>query len=327
MLLGASVLGLAIAPFSCYNWSFGILGGLVFLMFGIWLAFYHYLSLQSPGEQRVANIKRMKSDARAETNRCYQAERKLAEENRNIAAEARKARRQELEMKNRVAATKYKEEFDKELAGRRRTLKDTEQTLKALEEKWWKRVEMHRLDRGKIAEKIRVLVSECRSLGSNYQGEQQQLTSRSEVTARVRHMRLHLIADADIPLIGAGRQQVLASHGIFTAADIELCRIHGIRGFGEVLTSNLMAWKEEVFRQFRFDPATAVSPAERSSITAKFQQRQNQIFAELARQKDNLETLLKACQKSLSNLDPDLRRAVALYEQAEAGLLLLDGKR
>src|SRR5262249_43841022 len=100
-------------------------------------------------------------------------------------------------------------------------------------------------------------------------------------------------------------------------------RIDRIKGFGKALTGNLVEWKKEVLRQFRFDPASDVSPAEQRSITVKFRNGQQQILAELSRQLRNLELHAPACQSALQKLIPELQRAVALHEQAEANLHLL----
>ena len=173
---------------------------------------------------------------------------------------------------------------------------------------------------------MHTFISDCRGLASQYEIEVQRLVANAEAMARIRHLRLHLIADADIDKIGAGRKQVLASNKIFTAADVDDYRIQGIKGFGDVLTRNLLAWKEEVVRQFRFDQATAVSPTEQRSITVRFRSRQQQILIELSRQIENLESLAPACGSALRKLIPELKRAVALYEQANADLCLMDGK-
>src|SRR5689334_21195054 len=110
-------------------------------------------------------------------------------------------------------------------------------------------------------------MSECRGLASEHQDELRRLTANAEAAARLRHLRLHSIADADIPKIGAGRKQTLAAHKIFTAADVDRDAIRRIKGFGDVLTSNMLAWKEGVLRRFKFNPATGVSPAEQRPVT------------------------------------------------------------
>jgi DNA-binding helix-hairpin-helix protein with protein kinase domain len=140
-------------------------------------------------------------------------------------------------------------------------------------------------------------------------------------------MRLHLIADADIPKNGAGRKQILAAYNILTAADIDPHTIRGIRGFGDVLTSNLLAWKGEVLRRFRFNPATAVSAAEQRPVTVKFRTRQQQILAQLDREVHELESLAPACRAAQQELIPALQQAVAVYEQAEADLRVLTGEQ
>jgi len=216
--------------------------------------------------------------------------------------------------------------WHREYRRRRTAWNHARHDLEEVEDEWRQTVSRYRRAHSESSRSLQRLISECRGLAPQYQVELQRLTANAEAMARIRHLRLHLIADADIPKIGADRKQVLASNGIFTAADIDDYRIRGIKGFGDVLTSNLLAWKEEVLRQFRFDPATAVSPGEQRSITVKFRNRQQQILDELSRQIGNLESLAPACRAALQKLIPELQRAVALYEQAEADLHLLYGK-
>jgi DNA-binding helix-hairpin-helix protein with protein kinase domain len=211
---------------------------------------------------------------------------------------------------------------------RRRTARNNAQNdLDRIEEEWRQTVLRYRQAHSEWRRSLQRLISDCRELASQYQVEVQQLAANAEAMARIRHLRLHLIADADIPKIGAGRKQVLASNGIFTAADIDAGTILDIKGFGEVLTSHLLAWKEEVVRQFRFDPATAISPTEQRSIAVKFRNGQQHILAELGRQIGTMESLAPACRAALQKLIPELQRAVALYEQAEADLHVLDRNR
>ena len=192
--------------------------------------------------------------------------------------------------------------------------------LNEIEEEWHRKVQRYQRDHFELSRQLQSVISECRGLASQYQVELQHLTANAEAVARLRHMRLHLIADAEIPKIGAGRKQILASYNIFTAADIEEDKIRGIKGFKDVLTRNLLAWKGQVLRQFRFDPATAVSSGEQRSITLKFRTRQKQLLAELDRQLGRLESLGPACRAAIQALIPRLQDAVAAYEQAEADL-------
>jgi DNA-binding helix-hairpin-helix protein with protein kinase domain len=155
----------------------------------------------------------------------------------------------------------------------------------------------------------------------------QRLVASAEAAARTRHLRLHAIADAEIPKIGEGRKQTLAAHSIFTAADVDEKAIRRIKGFGEVLTKNMMEWKKGVLRHFKFNPATGVSAAEQRPLTLKYRTRQQQIFVELDREVGKLASLAPACESALKRLIPSLQQAVAVYEQADADLDLMDGRR
>src|SRR5207247_2496853 len=73
-----------------------------------------------------------------------------------------------------------------------------------IEEKWQQTVQRYHRDHSGLSRSLQRLISECRGLASQYQVELQRLTANAEAMARIRHLRLHLIADADIPRIGAG---------------------------------------------------------------------------------------------------------------------------
>jgi DNA-binding helix-hairpin-helix protein with protein kinase domain len=194
--------------------------------------------------------------------------------------------------------------------------------LKQLEAEWKRTVRRYRHEHSELLRSVSKLITDCRGLESQYHVELKRLTRNAEAIARLRHLRLHLLADADIPKIGAGRKQILASYNVFTAADIEANTILGIKGFGDVLTRALVEWREEVLRAFRFNPATGVSPAEQRTIAAQFRTYQQQILTELDRQLTRLESLAPACRAVIRNLVPQVKNAIAAWEQAEADLRL-----
>jgi DNA-binding helix-hairpin-helix protein with protein kinase domain len=199
--------------------------------------------------------------------------------------------------------------------------------LREIEDEWRGKVEDYKHGYSASSRKIQRLISECRDLPSQYQADMQRLTANAEAAARLRHLRLHSIADADIPKIGAGRKQTLAAHNIFTAADVDQHAIRRIKGFGDVLTNNIVDWRDGVLRRFKFNPATAVSPAEQRPVTMKFRTRQQQIFVEMERELARMASLAPACESALKRLIPSLQQAVALYEQAEADVDVMHGRR
>jgi DNA-binding helix-hairpin-helix protein with protein kinase domain len=220
-----------------------------------------------------------------------------------------------------VALSPWHREYRRRRTARNHAWND----LAGIEEEWRQTVLHYRRSHSQSSRPLQNLVSQCRGLASQYQAEVQQLAASAEAKARIRHLVLHQIADAAIPKIGVGRIEMLRSNGIVTAADIDEHRIRRIKGFGDVLTGNLLAWKGEVLRQFRFDPATGISPAEQRVVSVKFRNAQQQFLFELSKQLSNLESLAPACRAALQKLTPNLQRAVAAYQHSEGSLRSLNG--
>lgn len=223
-----------------------------------------------------------------------------------------------------LLALLYLSPWQKERRRRYRSRDHALRDLREIEDEWDRRVDRYQRDDAELGRSIRRLVSECRALATHYQSEMQRSTASAERAALLRHLRLHLIADNEIPMIGPGRQQTLAAHNVFTAADIDRDTIRAINGFGEALTNILLAWKDDVLSTFRFNAAAAVSPGELRAVTVKLRARQQQILAELDQRLRKLESLGPACRKALQELVPSLIGTAAEWDQAEADLRLMD---
>ena len=216
--------------------------------------------------------------------------------------------------------------WQREFRRRRRAFARADDDLDEVEREWEQRVRSYRHDLQVASRRIRGLVDQCRGLAGAYQEELRHLTARAEAAARLRHLRFHPIAEAEIDKIGAGRKQILAAANIITAADIEWDRVRAIKGFGDALTGNLVAWKAEVLRGFRFDPKTAMSPGEQQPLIVRFRTQQQQILNELERRLPELEVLAPTCRADIQKLVPELKAAIAEREQAQADLRLLRRK-
>jgi DNA-binding helix-hairpin-helix protein with protein kinase domain len=166
-------------------------------------------------------------------------------------------------------------------------------------------------------------IRSCESLPSTFQQEIQALSANAELVARQRHLRLHSISDASISNIGYGRKQVLAAHQIYTAAEIDEVRIRSISGFGETLTANLVAWKNEVLRSFRFDPIAAVSPAARRVVIGKYRNQQNQLLVTAAQRVQQIEVVYNQVRQHLEKEAPRLRQVIENCERAKADLAIV----
>lgn len=213
--------------------------------------------------------------------------------------------------------------WQKELQRRQKRLRRERNNLRELEDEWQDAVVRYHREHDKLSRSIRGLIADCRALASQYQAEVRRLAANAEAVARLRHLRFHLLADAEIPKIGAGRKQILASYNIFTAAEVDENTIRSIKGFGDALTRNLMNWKAEVLQKFRFDPMTAVSPGDQKALTMQFRARQQQILTEANGRLQKMATLAPACQAEIKKILPELREAVAAWEQADADLRVI----
>ncbi|NBO91990.1 MAG: hypothetical protein EBV06_06710 [Planctomycetia bacterium] len=210
-----------------------------------------------------------------------------------------------------------------EIRRRRVALKDATIAFEKIEATWKSIVSRYQRAHYDTSKSVQTLITQCYELASQYQIELKELTIKAEEMGRLRHLRLHLIADADIPQIGTRRKQILASSRMFTAADINDQNVRNIKGFADVLTSQLLYWKNQVQQQFHFDPATAVSVTDKRSLTAKFRNQHQQLLASVNHEITKLESLAPECQASLNKLTPDLQRVVARCEQAEADMKII----
>ncbi|MFL5328766.1 MAG: helix-hairpin-helix domain-containing protein [Gemmataceae bacterium] len=194
------------------------------------------------------------------------------------------------------------------------------QTMKDLEANWMQNVRRDTALRTKLIESIHQLAGDCRGLAGKYATDLRQLTANAEALARTRHLRLHLISDANIPNIGAGRTQSLATRGIYSAADVDPRVIFRIKGFGSSLTGNLVAWRDQILAQFRFDPKTAMSPNDQRAAAARFRSQEQQFHKQMEHDLQKIAALGPASRTELEKLVPQLRGALVTLGQARVDL-------
>jgi DNA-binding helix-hairpin-helix protein with protein kinase domain len=70
------------------------------------------------------------------------------------------------------------------------------------------------------------------------------------------------LTDANLPGVGPGREAMLRSYGIETAADVTEEAIGAIPGFGPSLTASLLTWRRSIERRFVFDPRKPIDPSD-----------------------------------------------------------------
>jgi DNA-binding helix-hairpin-helix protein with protein kinase domain len=116
----------------------------------------------------------------------------------------------------------------------------------------------------------------------------QRLSSQAEQMQRGKYLERHRIWQAGIPGIGPERTAMLQSYGIETAADVTANAVAAVPGFGPVLTSTLVAWRQLVEKGFRFDPLVGIDPIQLRNVDHQIQAERNRLASTLAAGIDQL---------------------------------------
>lgn len=96
-----------------------------------------------------------------------------------------------------------------------------------------------------------------------------------------------------------------------------------IKGFGESLTRAVTDWKASVERRFVFNPATAVSEADKNPVRTKIGARKSTISATLAGAAAELHRFKQLAASRASALQQQLDQAAKQLAQAQSDLTLL----
>ncbi len=107
------------------------------------------------------------------------------------------------------------------------------------------------------------------------------LQQEREQRQREAYLDRFRIDRARIPLIGEARVAMLASYGVETAADVSSAKIVSIPGFGETLASNIMTWRRDHEKNFRFNPNEPVNPKDIAAMDRDLQARQTRLMTTL----------------------------------------------
>jgi DNA-binding helix-hairpin-helix protein with protein kinase domain len=169
-----------------------------------------------------------------------------------------------------------------------------------------------------------------RRLQAEYDAERRQMEANKEAIQREQFLQTKFISDAverkEIPGIGAGRVVLLESHGIETASNISEQRVLEVRGFGPVLVSNLLAWKQQVALGFRFDPKKSVPEAELRALTQKYKQKQDLLRARLERGALDLQAISRRARDQLRATHHGVQKIIVERAQVEVDLAALSGE-
>jgi DNA-binding helix-hairpin-helix protein with protein kinase domain len=181
----------------------------------------------------------------------------------------------------------------------------------------WKR----EASREAFAEKLKALEkarAEMVDLPNERRRRLAKLEAERETRQRQRYLDRFRIDRAKIRGIGVSRSAMLASYGIETAADIERSKIMQIPGFGNVLTSELMRWRQGHERNFRFNPSEPVDRRDIDAIDRELEARRQNLLSMLQQGPDVLRRLSQEIHAARSRLMPTLEKAWAALKITEA---------
>ena len=153
--------------------------------------------------------------------------------------------------------------------------------------------------------------------------EMEKLQSTAQERQLQKFLDTYFIDNASISGVGPARKAALRSFGIETAADVSRSKVMQVRGFGEGLTRAVTDWKASCERRFVFNPATAISAADRDAVRSKIGARKVSIEASLTRGAGELQTFRQRATSQLALLKPQLEVAAKKVAQADADLSAL----
>lgn len=167
------------------------------------------------------------------------------------------------------------------------------------------------------------LRDEYQSLHQTEKQELDKLHSTAQERQRQKFLDGCFIDSANIPGVGTARKAALRSFGIETAADVSRSRVLQVRGFGEGLTRAVVDWKASCERRFSFNPANAVSEADKNAVRTKFGVRKVALETSLGAGSRELQRFQQQATSRAAALQPKLEEVARRLAKAEKDLSVL----
>jgi DNA-binding helix-hairpin-helix protein with protein kinase domain len=197
------------------------------------------------------------------------------------------------------------------------------QELEAAENEWSRTARHYEQSFTEQKHKLEQLKNDYSGLKAKYDQEYRELERNKEVAQRNQFLQSQFISDHNITGIGPVREAVLRSNGIETAYDVSEQRLLEINGFGPVLTGNLLAWKQQVSRQFRFNATAAVSPSELSVVVVKYRQLQQRLEGQVQAGLSDLRSCAEKSRHHLAQVYVRIPELVVRLTQATLDIQVL----
>lgn len=171
---------------------------------------------------------------------------------------------------------------------------------------------------------LQTLRDRHRNLPADLQRDLQRLETDRRHLQLQAFLESHFIDAARIPGIRATDQIALESYGVETAADVTPEALRTVPGFGQRLghqrTAALLAWRQALERQFRYDPQQGANPAAIADLGRQYAHQRSQIERELLAGPDELAKIKADILKQRAQLNIALIRQAMREAQAQADL-------
>jgi DNA-binding helix-hairpin-helix protein with protein kinase domain len=155
----------------------------------------------------------------------------------------------------------------------------------------------------------------------------QQSLQQIQTDPRYRQLQRFLdrypVSAARIAGVGPGREATLRSYGIETAADVTPEALAAVPGFGPALTSQLIAWHQQLSRSFVYDPTRGVDPRDVADLENDLRARKHRLEQSLQNGAAELRQLAQEALTRRQSLRTEIERALTEVVRAEADLAVL----
>ena len=167
------------------------------------------------------------------------------------------------------------------------------------------------------------LRNEYVGLAAKEKVELDKLNQTAEQRQRDKFLDRYFIDSASIHGVGPAKKAALRSFGIETAADVHWNKVRAVKGFGDVLTRAVVDWRKACERKFVFNPAQAVTEADRNAVRGKLLMQRKSIEASLLAGATELRRMSTEANGRTTALQNQLQAAAQEFAQAKADLAVL----
>lgn len=195
--------------------------------------------------------------------------------------------------------------------------------LRSLEQEAASQLDTARTQFDKTFESLELTKAEVEGLWPRYTADLDALNLQRERRQLDAFLQSHSIREATIPLISDWRKSTLASFGIETAYDISEIRVMNIDGFGLMLSSALLDWKQSIQKKFKFRPRQQLPNVDRNTILARYLRKREELEDVLASGRYSLELLGNQMQDQKTRYEQWLEATALEAKQAEADVMVM----